>query len=707
MLQFFRKYQKFIFLFTTVIIISSFAFFGTSRVLMNTRRPEDLLLFHTVDGRAVRSGFFKQMVYFLSRESTSEEKGGYPYGNFLNDGVVSKDFLETGMAYALLAYDPKPYAEELGKKLLREKNYKPYVHPYAPSISAESIWTLFAPEIKEHLAKLKCGNFAVEKESFQSRVALYLAERRFPPQILAQVLRYRENELGKGERDYRLYREELALFGYRDLNEWFGKSFLEQIAKVVLNCSALAKERGYTVTRDEVLADLLYRSEKSFQTVKENLPRSIENGYGFFQYGLRQMQLDEEAVVAIWQEVLLFRRLFQDVGAAALVDTLPLRNYFSYANTYATIELFELPREYKFQNAQDLMRFERYLQAVFLQRENLLDLPNAYAPIEEIEKRAPELVGQNYTLQFAKTTTEEVAANITIKETWDWQLQKGNWELLKERFPQLATETGATREERFAKLEKLESKARLLVDNYAREKILSAHPEWIKESLTAKKPEEKTFFFRMKQEKSPLEGITDLAALREKLASEDTLLLYSQDEKTYYTIHVKERAKEKRILSYADALREGVIGDVYDCGDLIDALYEDAKEVKLITEEIAKEERTDRLAPFRFAYYLRNHHDEESLWKPLKKTETITRAQGGIGIEELVTLESAMALSPNTFSDVLVSPQEGAYFYRLLDHKVDRSLPLDRLIKAQELLSKEARLHFFQEILHKIQSSDV
>ena len=144
-----------------------------------------------------------------------------------------------------------------------------------------------------------------------------------------------------------------------------------------------------------------------------------------------------------------------------------------------------------------------------------------------------------------------------------------------------------------------------------------------------------------------------------------------------------------------------VVAKEIDCTNLIEELYKDARAEGLITEEIALEERAERLAPYRFAQYLRNHRDEESLWKPVKKTETITRAQEG-----LVDIDAAIALPQDSFSSVLVSPQEGAYFYRVLDHKVDSSLPLDRLIKAQELLSKEAKLHYFQEILHKIFPAD-
>lgn len=192
MLHFFRKHQKYFFFFTTIIIVSSFAFFGSYQAFSpSTFGPKnsDETVFHAADGKPVRRSYLDHMVRFLEREDWMHSAKIFD-ANYLNDGVISRDFLEGGLYENLLTHFSDHYRDELEQLQEKEKGYIPYQHPYVSSINAMSIWSLFAPEITDKLADFRKSEDPVA--SFHDRVDLFLAERSFPPAFLTQMLRYRE-----------------------------------------------------------------------------------------------------------------------------------------------------------------------------------------------------------------------------------------------------------------------------------------------------------------------------------------------------------------------------------------------------------------------------------------------------------------------------------------------------------------------------------
>ncbi len=700
MLNFFRKYQKIFFLMITLMTICSFIFFGTYQAFAPTRSASDEVAFHTLDGKAVRRSSLSQLSYFLSQEPLPplpSMRG--TLGNFLNDGVLTKDFFEGGLAQALFQFYSVPIGNELQDKLPREKSYVPYTHPYAKFLSASTVWGLFAPGIKESLSQLQTCENTAALEAFQTRIDLYLAERHFPAPVLAQVLRYQEREYPNLPADPRLQREELSLFGYHTAQDWFGSQFVECAAQFILNTAAYAKMQGYSVTQEEALADLLIKSVKNFQAMKDLPGMPMKSGYELFQHYQKVHQVDEVTLVKMWQQIMLFRRLFQDVGGAALVDAQGMQQFFSQAKEYAAIELFQMPSEYRFQNAQELKMFEKYLAAVASERSSSLELPEEWDSIERIEACAPELVGKRYRLNVATVTKKSLQAKVTVKETWDWEVNEDNWKILQTQFPELAEKETSDEASRSLVLEAMDAKRRGLVDTFARSTIVNAHPEWITKTLDEVEMVEKKVFLRSRHTASPFDGIKDLSSLISLLDKEDRLSLYTQDQETYYRIHVQERAPQKEILSFAEAKKENVLDvSTFDCASVVKAIYQDALEQGMVKKEVPEDQLADYVAPYRFAFHLRHKHDQASRWKPMKKEETLTRsASSFIPFDEVVNLE------PSTDSKVCVAPKEGAYFYRFIDKKIDTTLPVDKVWKAQEVLSTKARAHFMHTLLKQIE----
>src|ERR1700679_1097980 len=102
MLNFFRTYQKYFFILITVAVVVSFLFFGTYSAMGS----QEIALPDKKIGLGVcGKPLMQQELASLTRLIGSSpfdgmaEKGGIP--NLLNDGVVEKDFLSTGLGVML------------------------------------------------------------------------------------------------------------------------------------------------------------------------------------------------------------------------------------------------------------------------------------------------------------------------------------------------------------------------------------------------------------------------------------------------------------------------------------------------------------------------------------------------------------------------------------------------------------------------------
>lgn len=668
MLQFFRKHQKFVFLFVTIIIITTFAFFGTYQAFAPTKSVADETAFVTIDGKKITKFHFHHLCQLLAEEGSS---------NFLNDGIVTNHFFKTKLAEILFVNYQENFKKELIERGAREKNFQPYTHSQARFLSAETVWNLLAPNLVGHLAQVK--TFAPGTlESFRAKVTLYLDEQQFPPNMLAQILRYQEREYQGLYPDPRLERlDGVALFGYHNLNDWFGPKYVECLSTVIINCAAVAKERGLKVSRDEAVADLVFRSEHSFEELKQQLPPQISNAKILLSYILREKGLDEEMLVSIWQEILLFRKLMDEVGSGVIVDALAMKEFYSQAHEKVCVEIYQLPQEFRFEKEEELVAFENYLKLVQPERKNLVAIPDCFDAISNIEKRAPDLIAAPYVLECAKISKRELEGKISVKETWEWEKDSKNWKRLQEKFPRLKEK---------ADLETLDRKIRGEVDQFARVEIITSHPEWIDEALkSAKKEEKKILLYKSKKEILP--GIKHSKELKTLLDKEDSISKYTQDKETYFSLTVKERGP-KELLSFKMA-KEADLLDTKEGSivDLAKAVIAEMKKAGLKAEENS--------APYRFVAYMNPKAIEEKegsgkQFNLLKKEETITR-----GVHTLIAFEEVTGRK-DSFSDLCFSPKEGLYFYKVVERKTDTTLPMDKMLQAQELLSNEAKALFFE-----------
>lgn len=670
MLQFFRKHQKYFFILITVVVVTSFVFFGTYQAFAPSPRTQkgEEVLFHTCDGRPITTSYLEQVTLFLEQEE------GMPLlqwheNNYLNDGFLTREFLESGCALTLIPLCEAASREALLPSLAREKGYVPYQHPSRGELSALQVWSLFAPDLPRHLAALQASDDPIA--SFPDRIALFLAERHFPSSLLTQVLRYQERELPPEGRDPRLGKGSLSLFGYRTHRDWFGRPFTQQVAKVVIQGAAVARTKGYTLSAREAHTELLRKSTAYYDALAGRVSLPVEDGRQLLQLYLKQRGMREETLVALWQDLSLFRRMMEEVGRVPLLDTLAVDAFSQYAYQEATVQLYQMAPELRLTSERDARLFDGYLQAVASVDETGA-IPLDYAPLAAIEARAPELVGRHYTLLLRSCALPTLYAKVGVKEMWEWEA--AHLADLSTLFPALPQRGEG--EDPYTYLHRLPSRDQ--IDTYARAEIVRAHPEWIQEALRETEAVEKVLYLseaRIREgaaaSKELLPGVTDgarLAALLEQGEVEEM----TQDQKHYYAFTCIGRSEEKEVLSFKEARALGLLqeraGTPWSFADYLAAYYRSPPQGALARQ-----------------------------WVVETREVKVSRAT-----ETWITREEVASLEEGACSAVRVDPYEGPYCYIVKTQGEAAPLSLQKWFELQEWGAREVRHHFFSALLTRL-----
>ena len=583
MLHFFRKYERYFFIVITVVIVISFSFFGTYSSMQKTQYV-DKTAFTAIDGTEISQSELQQFTTFISTDNDDKILFGGAWGlNFLNDGVIKKDFLQTDLALSLAEPFLEDFKNDLVTKHQKEKKFKPYSHPEASFLSAVNIWNVLAPGINQHLNALKKMDDPSKADAFKARIDLYLAEQKFPQTALRYTLHYQQKQFNWISEDPNLNRTDLSLFGYHTINDWFGQRFINLIAEFIINASAIAENMGYFVSNDEALAELINNAEISFQQNVRNPNLGVATSDQYFQEQLRRMGMDRSTAVKILKQIMLFRRVFNDVGSSVFVDSFTHKQIQSVAHENVTGELYQLPEDLRFSNLNSLEKFEIYLKAVSERPESAkeqLHLPKKFYSVDVVSENYPDLVQKEYQLEIAQVSKNELQTKAGIKETWEWEVQNKNWEKLKNKFPQLGLKDSQDKNERYKKLDELDKKTRNLVDKYARKEIVEENPDWITKALLEKEFEKKTFSINKSGKNDIFPSIKDPKKLMELFdqypKSESELSSFTIDDQTYYKIKVLDVASDWEILTFAEAEKTDALDKILD--SFLEKQYEKVKE---------------------------------------------------------------------------------------------------------------------------------
>ncbi len=700
MLSFFRKHQKYFFFFVTIVIVTTFVFFGSYQAFSNRYTPDDSVLYKTFDGTKVRRSHYEALCRFIGEEPVGASRRLVPE-SALTDGLLSVDFLERGWGLLLFKKFEKECSEDLHQKASREKLYTPYCHPATKNISALRAWELFASDIPRLIKEIQSHENPSDAQAFQNRIDLFLAERRFPPSLLSYILRSQEKELFGNALDPRLYRDDIGIFGYKNAEEWFGRNFIEKVTQCILNGVSLAKAKGYKVTDQEAMADLLEHCHQVASFYNQGEDANAIPAQQIYNRALMSTHLDERGLLNLWSDILLFKKMVKDVSFSALMDVETLRSFFAEAHETATLKIFKLPEALRFKNVEELKRFEKYISLACGTSSSLEEVPLTLASTAEIAKRAPELVGKRYVLDVVSVNKKSLYSKVTLNETWDWQVEEQNWKKMQSRFPELASKNGEDRNSRLQILDDLEKKSRARIDEFACQAIVDAHPDWMKEALESGPVEKKSFLLRLSQKEVPIKGLQDLETFKRHLETSDEFTLTSSDQQTLYKIHVKERGSELQVLTFEEALKEGLLNsEGIDCSTLLQKLFAQAKKEKIIDPSASLEDVKDKIAILRCSSLLKKVDVMHPLFPLSTKEEVITRAK-----PTLVSVAEAIVLAPGDVSSFKYSEQEGPFAFQLVDKKVETSVPMDKVLEIQDLLSQSATEQLFTELLCKMEAS--
>lgn len=658
MLEFFRRYQRYFFLVITVVVISSFTFFGTYSTFAGGEERPDRAIGQLIDGSSMMQSEVQKLSRFIAtdREDSLQGRGLPP--NLCNDGVIRYDFIKDGLANLIVAEYFDALKGDFEARLDKAKRFKSYAHPEAPFLSAKTVWDHFIPELNEEISELQKQN-ETTPAVFAKLERLYLFQGRLQPEMLRQILIYQHRQYPWLTIDQRLPYEDLALFGFHTASDWFGHNFVDLVAEFILNAAAAAEEKGYRVSLEEAKGDLIHR----FQESVKKLAEAKANPQMSFSHHLRTLGFDERSASEVWRKVLMFRRYFQDVGETAFVDKLPYKDFAEYAKETAIVETYRWPLA--IQNAQDLAEFQYYVKAVCPKGKETL--PAAVLSVAEVEKNHPQLVQRTYRAQVAEVSKKQVALKASVKQLWEWQTDDANWPALKKEF---SLSTGNNREERFKVLEKLDPVKRSEIDAWSREKIVDQNPAWIEEALAAAPKNEKTWTV---------------------VGNEDSAL---RAEGIFYKVENLELVKEKHILTFQEA--RGVL----------------SKLVQKAEGEFDKE-KTPFAAASKEALAALQKNKEDPRWlqsgkDPLIDQFKLERNEQAVlrTSKEDWMKEQAFMMLPDFWSPIHVAENGQIVFFYLKEKKTNPAPILDQLAFGKETLAADAKAYVTEKLLKVVKKKN-
>mgnify|MGYP003417631753 CR=1 FL=1 len=635
MLELFRKYQRFIFIVVTVVIILSFSFFGTYNTLSTGNWREDVA-FQAIDGSEVSRADEEEMALFLATDADDKAYYGGAWGpNFLNDGVIKKDFLTTGLATEIVAFSPEDFRDDLMRRLDKEKSYHPYQHPGADFLSANAVWTYFAPEIPKNLQDLITQDDPASPKAFQARANLYLAERKFPPYLLRQFLVNQEKQYKWISPDPQLSDLPLSLFNYRGFEDWFGSKLQKKIARFVIETALVAEREGEYVSKSEALKDLLDRAKESFSLYRNTKNLGVTSPTEYFQEQLRLLNMDQTRAVRVWRQVLLFRKYFHKASVAAANSVAP---HTEKAETASRVVLYQLPKELHLATSKAWEELEIYLAAVAPPVPSL-DMPTDFFSPKDVATLYPELTQRRLVLEIQELSYKKLIAQLSVKELLDWQMHDTNWGQIEEKFRTLSGQ-GTTLQNRLEALQKLDQNTKMQLNTFTKEQILQQRPSFALELLNRAPPSTQTLYVRSLGGKEIIPG-TSSPEVHQKLVSlldqapvgsspevNSPLYAYSPNKKDLYRITVQER-EDLSLIPFWEAKKERVLEKIKP--SLLDRLYQKDRSLYPSIKKSEKTPFSDIAAQVENAFFLRQQ----------KQLETVLKQIPGLSIPELSKEQAA------------------------------------------------------------------
>ncbi len=724
MLTFLRKHQRFFFMVVATVTIASFLFFGTVSQMAVEERVVDKEMTKAIDGSSIMEKDVRSMLKFFSCTGSD---------------FIQKDLLSTGLGVIVAEKYFDEIKGEFKERLEKAKHYRPYAHPEAPFINVEEIWHRFSPEMATRVAYVK--ESPLSPDGFALFCRLYLDQSTFSPALLQKILLYQQKQFEWIHNDPSLSEERLTLFGFRSLEDWFGPKYLEKVTLMVMNAAKIAEEKGYQIAKEEIKTDLVKHTLDFLKFSAHQEGATYRDAQDFLRHQLYVNQIDESSALKAWKNIMLFRRLFDEVGQGMFLDNLVYHQFADYAGESVTIERYQLPALLRFQNFRDFLKFHYYVDAVAPKtKSHLTKLPLQFYDIEELEKRCPQLVTSKFYLDVCKVKQEDMAERITLRETWEWESSDLGWSLLVKEFPVLKNASS----DRLKFLDTLDDKLKIQIDTFARAHIVEAHPEWIQEVLQKTDSEKRHVNICTQGATTPFDDIENgskLVELLQGVTIGEKISFYSPDKKSYYVVTVLEKPVKKEIMTFEESLKGDLIGKLLDkkleeaypdvrkkdpslfqlsngswkafknVYDEVGALvYQDA--LKIAPNQVShfSEYAASRLAGFMeearksvmkegsLSPYLASQGDPlKDQWQLIKCDQEIKRSD-----KTTFAKGDMFETEDGKWSQVLLSSQGDVTFFKLLKKTVAHESITEQINEGQKFLSMDAQRLLMNQVLSRI-----
>lgn len=593
MLTFFRKHQKVIFIFTTGLIILSFTIFGTGPMTGPSEVKEEFLV-KAIDGSSVSSQKVSRMVDFLASSHFDVKDESGQRVNLLNDGILEKQIIGSSWGKLLAEKVMLQIQADIQKIVEKAAAFQSYRHVSAPFISAQSVWEQFSPEaarIAEELI-LHSASLSTSKK-FDLLSQVYLQHKKVPTGFVRKILAYQEQQAASREKDASLPYADVSLLGLHSAKDWFGEVYLKAVAQMVINGAAQARKQGYKISVQEARQSLMDNLRQGMALLRQEIDPKIDL-YQVFLHQARNLGMNEVQCIDVWKDLCLFRKM---TSLSSLeLDPAEIQKM---SKEQALVEKFSLPSHLEIKDFSTFMKLQVYLDAISAKKrskDHFLELPTEFLSLAEIEKKAPDLVQREYTIEYSELDLKKASSQISLKEMWDWQTSQAGWSLLQKQDASLSKSSASSKEERFAALESLGSKEHAELDKFSREHILASDAGKIRKQLTAAPKEVRSFSMTSQGIGIPLKGIGDLASFatlleqapekgaqnlsQSALAAQEKMNFYTSDGKHYYQVALIKRADAKKVQTFAEANASGALRRMLD-KKLEDAYFEVRKKDSL------------------------------------------------------------------------------------------------------------------------------
>lgn len=552
MLKFFRNYQKIGLGILTGALIVSFLFSGVYTVFFETKSlPKAVYVAEALDGSSIEKSKLDQFVHFLC----VEKAGKGPYRNLWNDGILQKDCFSKGLGETFFQLRKEAYQKHYETLWKRIKNFRPYEHPEAPFLSAEMIWSRFAPKINEYRKALP---ETFNKEAFSILLKLYEEQQKFSPEMLKRMLLYYQKQ-ARIPLDNRLLERELGLFGFRSPRDWFPERFLQDCAIYLMNASIYAEREGVKVTQASLEMEVSKPLGEALREEEADLEKA-------FQKELRFLGLQQHDFFSIFQSILQGRMHLTSLGNSVFVNPDMLTPILEDSLTDFTVEEHRMAKVFDFTDHYSYALFQLYKEAI---SPSSFICPQKLYSSENVAKTHPTLVYELYDVACSFITADSCSFKIPLKDIWKWQTEDAPFQAIVQEFPEIDGTKAKTPSERAKLLQNLSPTLQKKVNAYAKKAMVKDLPELVLSELN--KAEKNPISIKLFQdgslsglqlsqtkklrkllEKAPLKSQIDLTDL--ELRTKEELLAFTEDGKGFFQIHLLKKHPQKQILTFEEAL---------------------------------------------------------------------------------------------------------------------------------------------------------